>query len=86
MFDVRSFISCLAITRSSVLGNIDKFEISRNFLRVLGSRLGFLSMGFMIACLYNDGTMPLFSDLVNISRSSLAISCKSLICSLISRK
>ena len=53
--------------RSSVLENIDKFEMGRKFLRMLGSRLGFLSMGVMIACLYIGGTMPLFSDLVKIS-------------------
>ena len=41
-------------------------------------------MGVIIACLYIDGTMPLLSDLVNISFSGWAISdvtsCNNLIC------
>ena len=41
-------------------------------------------MGVIIACLYIDGTMPLLSDLVNISFSGWTISyitsCNSLIC------
>ena len=41
---------------------------------MLESRLGFLSMGIIIACLYIDGTMPLLSDLVKISFSGWAIS------------
>ena len=63
--------------------NIDKFDMGRKLLRMLCSRLGFLSMGVIIAYLYIDGTMPLLSDLVKISFSGWAISdatsCNSLI-------
>ena len=64
----------MATTSASVLKNNDKFEMGRKFLRLFGSRLGFLSIGSYVACLYNDGTMPLFSDLVNMSHSGSAIS------------
>ena len=59
---------------SSVLENIDQFDMGRKLLRMLGSRVGFLSMGIIIACLYIDGTKPLLSDLVKISLSGWAIS------------
>ena len=56
--------------------------MDRKLLRMLGSRLGCFSM-IIIACLYIDRTMLLFSDLVNISFSGWAISdatsCNSLI-------
>ena len=39
---------------SSVLENFDKFDIGRKFLMMLGSRWGFLIIGFTIACLYID--------------------------------
>ena len=55
----------------------------RYLLKMLGSRLVFLNMRVIIAYLYIDGTMPLFSDLVNIPFSRWAISdatsCNSLI-------
>ena len=58
---------------ASVLEDINKFDMGRKLLRMLGSRLGCFSM-IIIACLYIDRTMSLLSDLLKISLSGWAIS------------